>query len=335
MKPIVIEEESIAAAARKAVEAVAEQGLVMKRTVGKWCMMKPGVTNLHEISNVTITVTNPLKRWNSRVNSGMLTETLDYMLGLNPGFTHKSSWRFYRHWLEPRTEKYPYTYGERIYGLKSEINQWNEVVKLLKKDSTTRHAHLTIYRQDDLTREFVPCNVAWHFQVDDRGKLNMTTFCRSQDALKGLFLDFFAYSHFLEQMALATDLPLGTYTAFETNLHIYDKDMDKVKTDFAKPTDPYSCGILPAGAQLLTIEHKNAIRELEEQVFCMRKMPASEEINLPSYWRNCVTFIALETLADLQPDLENLVRRIDNKEILWTIRTRLSAKESGLSWNRA
>jgi len=330
MKSVVIEEESVASAARETMEAVLEQGIVMQRTVGKWCMMKLGMAKLHELHNVMITVTNPLKRWNSRVNVGMLTETLDYLLGLNPGYTHKSSWGFYKQWIERRTGKYPYTYGERIYGLKNEVNQWNKVVQLLKRDPTTRHAHLTIYRPYDLTRQFVPCNVAWHFQVDDNGRLNMMTFCRSQDALKGLFLDFFAYSHFLEQMALATNLPMGTYTAFEANLHVYDKDTKKIDTDFARPTEPYSCGIRPEGAELLTRGHKNVIAELEKQIFDMKKFPETEGTNLPNYWKNCIIFIGLGMLAESQPDLKNLMAKVSNREILWTLKKRSLSRENKL-----
>lgn len=255
MKPIIIEESSVAKAARKAIRAVWLNGVKTERVVGKWCLMKPSKHFLHELHNVTITLTDPKKRWNSRVNTGMLTETLDYLLGLNPGYTHRSTWEFYKQWLEKKTGKYPYTYGERVFGvghINEKNNQWKEVVKMLRKDPTTRHAHITLHRPNDLFRKFVPCNVAWHFQVDSEGNLNMITFCRSQDALRGLFLDLFAYTSFLEQMALATDLPLGRYTVFEANLHIYEKDTPKLETDLADPTEPYTESIEPEGAPFLT-----------------------------------------------------------------------------------
>lgn len=326
VEPIIIKEESVAKATRKAIEAVSEYGVEIQRRVGGWCMMKPGKHLFHELHNVIITITNPLKRWNSRVNAGMLTETVDYLLGLNPGYTHKSTWNFYKRWIEAKTGKYPYTYGQRIFGDTNEVNQWKEIVRLLQKDFTTRHAHLTLFRPYDLLRDFIPCNFAWHFQIDDKGKLNMITFCRSQDALRGLFLDCFAYTHFLEQMALATHLPLGTYTVFEVNLHVYNKDMNKIDTDFAKPKEPYTEGIRPKGASLLSKKDKKVMHKLLKQIFDFKSFPKIENIDLPSYWKDLMIFIATEMLIDTPINLEHIFSRMENKEIIWTLKKNI-AKE--------
>lgn len=320
----IIEEESVAAAAKEAIESVWEHGVKVNRTVGTWCMMEAGTASLHEVYNVLITIRNPLKRWNSRVNGSMLTETLDYLLGLNPGYTHRSKWKFYAQWLDKKKGKYPYTYGERIFGCKNEIDQWDEIIRLLKGDTTTRHALLSMYRPSDLRREFVPCNVAWHFQVDAQGKLNMITFCRSQDALRGLLLDAFAYTHFLEQMSLATNLPLGTYTIFEANLHIYDKDASKIGTDFSRPTEPYSDAIHPAKAQLLSEKNKKEINRLLKQIFDDKHLPRIDEIDLPTYWKDCIHFIATEMLAESKTQLKNMIHGIENEDILWTLRRNLT-----------
>lgn len=326
MRPIVIEGKSVARAARKAIEAVFEHGVKIKRTVGKWCMMRPGKHLIHELPSTIITVTNPIKRWNSRVNAGMLTETLDYLLGLNPGYTHKSTWSFYKQWIQKETGKYPYTYGQRVFGdtcTYGEINQWEEVVKLLENNPTTRHAHITIYRPSDLLRDFVPCNFAWHFQIDGQGKLNMITFCRSQDALRGLFLDLFAYTHFLEQMALASNLPLGTYTVFETNLHIYEKDLDRINTDFAKPTEPYMESISPKEAPLLTRKDKKVISELLADIFERKRYPKIDEIDLPFYWKDWMIFIATVMLRKPWRDTEYAISKMENREILWALKNNL------------
>lgn len=330
IRPIVIEEATVAKAARKAIEAVREQGVKIQRRVGNWCMMKPGKHTLHELQNTIITITNPVMRWNSRVNAGMLTETLDYFLGLNPGFTHKSTWRFYKKWIDKRTGKYPYTYGLRVFGTgtENEIDQWKEAVKLLKMNPTTRHAHITIGRPIDLLREFIPCNFAWHFQVDNQGRLNMITFCRSQDAMRGLFLDLFAYAHFLEQMALATNLPLGTYTVYETNLHIYNKDLDKIETEFAKPTEPYTESIAPKGAPLLTDKDKKVLHNLLVDIFEHRRCPRFDEVDLNSYWKDWVIFIATIILMKSKSSFGQMLSRIESREIEWTLRKNLKSQDS-------
>jgi len=330
MKPTIIEESSVAKAARSAIRAVWQHGVETERSVGEWCMMKPGKHFCHELHNVTISITDPRKRWNSRVNTGMLTETLDYFLGLNPGFTHKSTWNFYEQWIEKKTGRYPYTYGERVFGDNrndEETNQWKEVVRMLRKDPTTRHAHITLYRPIDLLRKFVPCNVTWHFQTDCQGNLNMVTFCRSQDALRGLFLDLFAYANFLEQMALATELPLGRYIAFEANLHIYDKDTPKLETDFADPTEPYTESIKPESAPLLTEKGKRILYKLLKQIFDFKKYPAIKRTGLPMYWKDWMTFIATIMLKKSRSDFDLVLSEMETEEIRWTLKKNIVKRE--------
>jgi thymidylate synthase len=324
MKSVIIEEESVANAAKKAIDAVWKHGINVERTVGKWCMMKPGRASLRELHNVMITIRDPVKRWNSRVNGSLVTETLDYLLGLNPGYTHKTKWKFYAQWINKETGKYPYTYGERIFGHNDEINQWNQVVRLLKGDRTTRHAHITIYRPEDLHHEFVPCNVAWHFQIDARSKLNMVTFCRSQDALRGLLLDAFAYTHFFEQLALATGLQMGSYTIFEANLHVYEKDASKIGTGFAQPSEPYSNGAHPGGAQLLNEGIKKELNRLLQKIFEKRKLSRIHRTNLPTYWKDCIYFIAAEMLMWSKMKRRSMIKEIENEDILWALKTNLS-----------
>jgi thymidylate synthase len=327
LKVITIEEESVARAATKAIEAVRDHGVRIERTVGNWCMMKPGKRTCLEVHNVVITITNPLKRWNSRVNSGVLVETLDYLLGLNPGFTHKSVWNFYQRFLE-LDGRYPYTYGERIFGGADGIDQWKEVTDLMLKGHDTRHAHVTIYRPTDLFQEFVPCNFAWHFQTDENDKVDMITFCRSQDALRGLFLDCFAYTHFLEQFALAVGLPIGKYTVFETNLHIYSKDLGKLNTDFAEPTEPYTEGIQHGRAELLDSKNKRTIYEILRQIFEKREFPQIMLNCLPAYWKDWLVLIAAENLPEIRARSEDMLSTITNPEAAWTLK-RILKKSSG------
>lgn len=330
MKPIIIEESSVARAARKAIRAVWQNGEKVERVVGKWCLMKPGKHFLHELHNVTLTITDPRKRWNSRVNTGMLTETLDYFLGLNPGYTHKSTWKFYKQWIEKKTRRYPYTYGARVFGsdhIDEEINQWKEVVRMLRKDPRTRHAHITLYRPNDLFREFVPCNFAWHFQTDSQGNLNMITYCRSQDALRGLFLDLFAYTSFLEQMARATNLPLGSYTVVETNLHIYERDTPKLKTDFANPTEPYTESIEPGSAPLLTEDDKKILQRLLRQIFDFKKYPVITKTGLSTYWKDWIIFIATMMLEKSGSNLDLALSEIETAEIRWTLKKNIVKRE--------
>jgi len=204
-------------------------GMSITRRSGSWCMMKNPQTEMLELHNVLITIKNPLQRWHSLLTRGILLETLDYMLGNNPGYVAKW-YKIYQEY-SAETGQLPYSYGQRIFGSPTEINQWEKVVELLRVHPTTRQACIVIHRPIDRVRTFVPCTYVFHFQVTKdnftgENKLEMTSVMRSQDAYRGLPLDLFAWTTLHEQMSLETGIPLGEYHHFVCNLHYYKKDIE-------------------------------------------------------------------------------------------------------------
>jgi len=171
---------------------------------------------------------------------------------------------------------------------------------MLCSDVTTRHACITVHRLVDRTREFIPCTTEHFFQLVENRKLGMTSIMRSQDALRGLLLDLFAYSNYLEQMwlgSVANDetITLGEYTHFEMNLHIYEKDMKKVDTEWAKPKDCYP-KISPSEAGYLNEKRKRAIYHILCSIFKKPTTPDVKSLNiyfsqLDDYWNDWLCFI--------------------------------------------
>lgn len=286
---MIIEGESLADIGKQAIYEVLDEGVEVERNVGGWALQKLGSQKMRELHGVKIVLNNPLKRWCNRISLGTVVETEDYILGLNPGNVHHTNWSFYNKWRTVGMEKYPYTYGERIMvDPYSGINQYRECVRKLLNDSTTRHASIPIWRPLDQLEKFVPCNVHLHFQLNEEGKLDLLTTCRSQDVLKGLFLDCFAYSHIHEQMCLDTGLELGKYIVFEINLHMYEKDYkDEGWRNFI-PSDPYEEGCVPSKATKLTDRLRRKMYIISEKLF---NDEGPLDLNIKStYWENWKLF---------------------------------------------
>jgi hypothetical protein len=204
-------------------EKLIEFGTGNDRLVGSWAMEKDGTQKLLELHNYTMMVTDPnqciLPNY-GKGHIGIIAEFFDVILGLNPGFVHYE-WPFYADWIE-EDGKYPYTYGNLIK------SQWKITkAKLVESNATTRHASMYCWDRDCHYRNFVPCTHMFHFQQID-GKLCLTVTMRSQDAIKGWYLDSFLYSHLACIMAKQVGLPVGLYTVFQHNVHVYERDIPKL-----------------------------------------------------------------------------------------------------------
>ena len=205
-------------------EKMQKFGITNDRTVGSWAMEPEGKQKMLELHNHTMFVTNPnnciLPNY-GKGHIGIITEFFDIVLGLNPGFIHHE-WPFYSDWIDEKTGKYPYTYGELIK------SQWNMTrLKLDETDGTTRHASMYCWDDSCHYRDFVPCTHMFHFQKIE-GKLCLTVTMRSQDAVKGWYLDSFLYSHLACIMAKQLNMEVGTYTVFQHNVHVYGADTEKM-----------------------------------------------------------------------------------------------------------
>jgi len=233
---MIIEGLSQADVIKKSLRALTEQGVETVRASGDWCMKKQPETKMLELYNVMFVVKAPELRWHTMLRRGMLLETLDYLLGLNPGYSAKMI-KFYAKLVEKSEYRVlPYSYGARIQGsepwpaeqTKKPVNQWFNAVEMFKSNPTTRQASLIIRRPHDTCIKDTPCTWGYHFQLDKDERLNVTTFMRSQDILYGLPFDLFSQSMFLEQMSLATGYETGCLVEVAANFHMYMPDKERV-----------------------------------------------------------------------------------------------------------
>jgi len=209
-------------------------GSKQNRTVGQWAMQNEGISEMKELHNITMVLSDPRNCIGSHFglsHIGIITEFFDIILGLNPGFIHRE-WKFYDKWRTEPHGKYPYTYGQVLHAMnhpsaRYDFSQWDHTVSKLIQNPNTRHGGMFCWDVTCHERDFVPCTYGFHFQFIDK-KLCLTTMMRSQDAMKGWYLDCFLYSHLLMMMASEIDAEVGEYTVFQNNFHVYPSDYDAV-----------------------------------------------------------------------------------------------------------
>lgn len=133
-------------------------------------------------------------------------------------------------------------YGPRIFKKnKDGLSQFSSVADLLVEKPSTRRAVITVYLSKDTLREDdrdIPCTCNFQFFIRNH-QLHLTTYMRSNDAVKGLVHDIFSFTIFQELMLAEIskayknkenhDLVLGTYTHIVGSLHIYKEDIPEVE----------------------------------------------------------------------------------------------------------
>jgi len=115
-------------------------------------------------------------------------------------------------------------YGFRWRYHFGEVDQIRAVVNVLRADPLSRRAVINMWDpRQDLNQDWkdVPCNTTVYFDLRG-GKLNMTVCCRSNDAIWGCYgANAVHFSMLQEYVAAFLKTPMGTYTQFSNNFHIY------------------------------------------------------------------------------------------------------------------
>lgn len=113
-------------------------------------------------------------------------------------------------------------YGYRIEK-KFGFNQWEHVVKLLRKDPNSRQAVIHIKDASNEVTKDLPCTVCLQYFIRD-GKLHATTYMRSNDIWLGFPYDVFSFTCFQIMLAFELGVEIGTYTHIAGSLHLYSRD---------------------------------------------------------------------------------------------------------------
>ena len=115
-------------------------------------------------------------------------------------------------------------YGPRLFNMRNH-DQIANVITLLRKKPESRRAVIQLFNAEDLVghRKEIPCTSTLQFMIR-RGRLNLLTSMRSNDAYKGLPHDVFAFTMLQEILARTLGVDLGTYKHSVGSLHLYESD---------------------------------------------------------------------------------------------------------------
>lgn len=129
-------------------------------------------------------------------------------------------------------------YGPRIYA----HNQLENAISMFEKDGLhTRRSVIDIYQSDidsGVETKDLPCNNMIHFYVTD-GKMDMNVFSRSADLVWGVTnVNLPEWTFLQEYVAQRVGVPVGSYTHWCTNLHVYDFTRTQVDAALEKNSLP-------------------------------------------------------------------------------------------------
>jgi thymidylate synthase len=208
---------------RQSIEAILESGSRIRSKSG----------DNQEVLGAYLELTNPRARLCQAENRSTLYscfgELLWYLSGSDDIAFMKYYVPGYAKYVTVVDERVPTAYGPRMFSWDG-MNQIETITERLRSHSDTRQATLQIFDRNDLVagRRSVPCTCMLQFICREK-RLHLITTMRSNDVIRGLPTDAFAFSMLQELVARSLGVELGTYRHFAGSLHIYDDDLEGAK----------------------------------------------------------------------------------------------------------
>ncbi|WP_349958065.1 thymidylate synthase [Rhizobium sp. ZPR3] len=138
-------------------------------------------------------------------------------------------------------------YGPRLRHWSGNVDQIDEVRKLLLADTVSRRAVMVLFDpgQDFVDSQDIPCN-NWLSWIARDGKLHLSVAIRSNDAMWGFSgVNSFEWSILHELMAHWLGLEVGRASYFATSFHLYDRHYERGRQMVEQFHDltPYDFGV--------------------------------------------------------------------------------------------
>lgn len=182
-------------------------------------------------------------------------------------------------------------YGPRLYRMHGRHNQLENVVRVLKKSSSSRRAVIQLFDAADIaTRPAdIPCTCTIQLAIRQQ-RLEMFVSMRSNDAYRGLPHDVFAFTMLQELMARRLGVELGAYWHFASSLHLYVEDKEKAQRyldEGFQSTRNVAMPNMPLGDQT------KAMRQLVVAEARIRegRLRSERGLQLPDYWADLVRLL--------------------------------------------
>lgn len=110
------------------------------------------------------------------------------------------------------------------------FNQIELVVRMLQEDPNSRRAviNLNVPNRNAIITRDEPCTICLQFLIRNK-KLHCTAVMRSNDIWFGFPYDVAFFTDLQKYIAMKLGVDYGTYTHFVMSLHLYEKDVEKIK----------------------------------------------------------------------------------------------------------
>jgi thymidylate synthase len=107
----------------------------------------------------------------------------------------------------------------------SRNDQLETVIDMLRDDSKTRRASISIYDGKEISsyKKDTPCTYSINFYIDKENKLSMQVMMRSNDLVYGFCNDQYCFSNLMKYVASKLNKEIGSYYHYVCNMHIYER----------------------------------------------------------------------------------------------------------------
>lgn len=183
------------------------------------------------VFNKSFTVLNPLDRVIQTKSRAFKQDYAEfewewYLNGDRDASEISERAKIWKNMMIPGTTEVNSNYG---YFWKLGGQLMNQIVDELKSNPESRRAIVVHYNLNELERYKydTPCNLVLNFFIEDE-KLHLTVFARSIDLWFGLCNDFYTFSKLMELVSEnLSNIKIGTMHWFITNLHLYERHLNK------------------------------------------------------------------------------------------------------------
>jgi thymidylate synthase len=211
-------------------------------------------------------------------------------------------------------------YGSRLRHW-NDVDQFKEIVNLLKSDKNSRRAVIAIFDpdRDFIDSKDIPCNNWLHFLIREN-KLYLNIAVRSCDIMWGFTgINTFEWSVIQEMVAYWTGIEVGEMSFFISSFHLYNRHYDRAKEvqNHSKIKTLYDFGIKPPKFSTSfedfdkTMEH---IFDLENKMRTnIEVLPQIKEIK-DDFLRNSLLMLLLHSLwkNNNTADIPKIINELDD-----------------------
>lgn len=284
--------------------------LMMKvygKIIEKGKLVNPTRGEARELTGVLLELKNPRARLSRTERRGLLFSCIGEFLWY---MSESDDLGFISYYLKEYHEnsddgKTVYgAYGPRMFN-KNGVNQFENIISILTKNSNSRKAVIQLFDADDLVEKHkdVPCTCSLQFMIREK-KLDLFTVMRSNDAYLGLPHDIFSFTMIQEIMANKLNVKLGVYKHFVGSLHLYNNRIENANQYMEEGWQETSC--MPKMPIEDSIEIIKKLVKVEAKIRNDQTISGGDEDGLSPYWMDFLHLLRIFKIYKNGKNIENV-----------------------------